>query len=247
LSNDIRNWARGDSGNWTPFRFHAAFRVCGCRSGRLQKAGAALLAQSVAVAADGEDVAVVEQAVEDGGGHPRIAKDLAPLADGAIAGGEQAAALVPPRHELEEEMGGVLLERQVAEFVEDEPLRLGVEADPVLEAVLGMGARERGDEARWPGRRVPLRGGPSDRVRMMVIGATLWSTLSPDWRSRFLSAADAARRRQWSDADKLRIVEASVRGSRMASATARAHGISRLLLTTWRRQFREGTLGTVDR
>ncbi|MBP7002266.1 transposase [Amaricoccus sp.] len=62
-----------------------------------------------------------------------------------------------------------------------------------------------------------------------------------------LSAADAARRRQWSDADKLRIVEASFRGSRMASATARAHEISRSLLTTWRRQFREGTLGTVDR
>ncbi|MFT3973721.1 MAG: transposase [Amaricoccus sp.] len=58
-----------------------------------------------------------------------------------------------------------------------------------------------------------------------------------------LSAADAARRRHWSEADKLRIVEASFRGSRMASATARAHGISRSLLTTWRRQFREGTLG----
>ena len=62
-----------------------------------------------------------------------------------------------------------------------------------------------------------------------------------------LSAADAARRRHWSDADKLRIVEASFRGSRLVSATARAHGISRSLLRTWRRQFREGTLGAVDR
>ena len=62
-----------------------------------------------------------------------------------------------------------------------------------------------------------------------------------------LSASDAARRRQWSEADKLRIVEASFRGSRMVSATARADGISRSLLTTWRRQFREGTLGAVDR
>ena len=62
-----------------------------------------------------------------------------------------------------------------------------------------------------------------------------------------LSAADAARRRHWSEADKLRIVEASFRGSRQASAAAREHGISRSLLTTWRRQFREGTLGTVDR
>jgi transposase len=39
-------------------------------------------------------------------------------------------------------------------------------------------------------------------------------------------------------------VEASFRGSRLVSATARAHGISRSLLTTWRRQFREGALGT---
>jgi transposase len=62
-----------------------------------------------------------------------------------------------------------------------------------------------------------------------------------------LSAADTPRRRPWSDADKLRIVEASFRGSRMASATARAHGISRSLLTTWRRQFHEGTLGRSDR
>ena len=58
-----------------------------------------------------------------------------------------------------------------------------------------------------------------------------------------LSASDAARRRHWSEADKFRIVEASFRGSRMVSATARAHGISRSLLTTWRRQFREETLG----
>ena len=56
-----------------------------------------------------------------------------------------------------------------------------------------------------------------------------------------LSAADAARRRQWSETDKLRIVEASFAGRRLVSATARRHGISRSLLTTWR--FREGTLG----
>jgi len=58
-----------------------------------------------------------------------------------------------------------------------------------------------------------------------------------------LSAADAARRRQWSETDKLRIVEESFVGRRLVSATARRHGISRSLLTTWRRQFREGTLG----
>lgn len=60
-----------------------------------------------------------------------------------------------------------------------------------------------------------------------------------------LSAADGVRRRHWSDADKLRIVEESFVGHRQASATARRHGISRSLLTTWRRQFRRGELGAM--
>jgi len=59
-----------------------------------------------------------------------------------------------------------------------------------------------------------------------------------------LSAADAARRRHWSDADKVRIVEESLVGHRQVSATARRHGISRSLLTVWRRQYRNGELGS---
>ena len=50
------------------------------------------------------------------------------------------------------------------------------------------------------------------------------------------------RRRRWSDAEKLRIVEESFSGRRLVSATARAHGLSRSLLTTWRRLHREGRL-----
>lgn len=58
-----------------------------------------------------------------------------------------------------------------------------------------------------------------------------------------LTAADAARRRQWSDADKLRIVRESLLGHRQVAATARRHGISRSPLTVWRRQYRTGELG----
>ena len=58
-----------------------------------------------------------------------------------------------------------------------------------------------------------------------------------------LSAADGVRRRQWNDADKVRIVEESLAGNRQVSATARRHGISRSLLTVWRRQYRTGELG----
>lgn len=58
-----------------------------------------------------------------------------------------------------------------------------------------------------------------------------------------LSAEDAPRRRHWSDADKIRVVEESHRGHRQVSATARRHGICRSLLTIWRRQYRNGELG----
>ncbi|MBC7285570.1 transposase [Hoeflea sp.] len=62
-------------------------------------------------------------------------------------------------------------------------------------------------------------------------------------RIEVLSAADGVRRRQWSDEDKLRIVEESFVGHRQVTATARRHGICRSLLTIWRRQHRKGELG----
>ena len=57
------------------------------------------------------------------------------------------------------------------------------------------------------------------------------------------AAEDVGRRRHWSDEDKVRIVEESFRGCRQGSATARRYGISRSLLSIWRRAYRDGALG----
>jgi len=57
-----------------------------------------------------------------------------------------------------------------------------------------------------------------------------------------LSSDDLGRRRRWSDEEKIRIVEESLRGHRQGSATARRYGLSRSLLTIWRRQYRRGEL-----
>jgi hypothetical protein len=62
--------------------------------GGLDQPGSAFLAQAIAVAADGDYLAVMEQPVEDGGGDDRIAEDGAPFADRAIRGDQHAAALV---------------------------------------------------------------------------------------------------------------------------------------------------------
>ncbi len=60
-----------------------------------------------------------------------------------------------------------------------------------------------------------------------------------------LSADDLGRRRDRTDVEKIRIVEESLRGYRQGSATARRYGLSRSLLTRWRREYREGLLGGV--
>jgi transposase len=55
-----------------------------------------------------------------------------------------------------------------------------------------------------------------------------------------LSVTDTGRRRRWTDAQKVRIVEESFgpRGSMVE--TARRHDIGRTLLVRWRRQYRNG-------
>jgi transposase len=58
-----------------------------------------------------------------------------------------------------------------------------------------------------------------------------------------LEVVDTGRRRRWTDAEKLRILEESFSRPRNASATARRHGISNQLLFAWRKAYREGRLG----
>lgn len=57
-----------------------------------------------------------------------------------------------------------------------------------------------------------------------------------------LSADDLGRRRDWSDEEKVRIVEESLQGFRQGSAIARRCGLSRSLLIRWRREYRSGLL-----
>jgi transposase len=58
-----------------------------------------------------------------------------------------------------------------------------------------------------------------------------------------LPSGDLGRRREWTDEEKIGIVEESLRGHRQGSATARRHGLSRSLLSIWRRDYRSGVFG----
>jgi hypothetical protein len=61
----------------------------------------------------GDDVGVVDQAVDHGRGDHVVAEDLTPAAERLVAGDDQAGALVAGRDELEEQVGGLGLEGDV--------------------------------------------------------------------------------------------------------------------------------------
>ncbi|MEO9786274.1 MAG: transposase [Aurantimonas coralicida] len=65
-------------------------------------------------------------------------------------------------------------------------------------------------------------------------------------RVRRLEIVETGRRRRWSREEKVRIVEESLAGPRLASSTARRHGISNQLMFAWRRAYREGRFGDAD-
>lgn len=57
-----------------------------------------------------------------------------------------------------------------------------------------------------------------------------------------LSVTDTGRRRRWTDAQKVCIVEESLGQRGSIAETARRHDIARTLLVRWRRQYRKGEL-----
>ena len=87
---------------------------------------------------EAEDPAVVDDAVDDRGGHVPVAEHVAPSAGLEVRGGDDAAGLVAVRAGLEQEPGPVDVDGQVAELVDDDQpgpayrLELGVQSVVVL-------------------------------------------------------------------------------------------------------------------
>jgi len=84
--------------------------------------------------------------IQDGRGDHRVAEDLVPLAEAADRGQDQGPLLVTQRDELEEQMGAMPVDGDVADLVDDQELGLAVKLEPLLDAVLGIGPGQRGDQ-----------------------------------------------------------------------------------------------------
>src|SRR5258708_17521955 len=72
--------------------------------GRGGVGGGAVVFHPPAGPVDGDDVAVVEEAVEDGGGEDFVGEDLAPFAEGLVAGDDDGAFLVAAGDDLKDEV-----------------------------------------------------------------------------------------------------------------------------------------------
>ena len=80
-----------------------------------------------------DDVAVMREAIEQRGGHLRVAENAWPFSEGEIGRDNDRCALVEPADEMKQQMPAGLGEREIAEFVEDDEVHAReIIGDPAL-------------------------------------------------------------------------------------------------------------------
>jgi hypothetical protein len=105
-----------------------------------------VLTQAIAGALDLDDHGVVQEPVEERGGHHRVGEDLAPLGKAPVRGEDHRAPLVASVDQLEEQAAAIGHDRQVADLVDDQERSAAEEADLVAQPALALGLGERGNE-----------------------------------------------------------------------------------------------------
>ena len=139
----------------------------------------------------------MDEPVDHRGGDHVVAEDLAPGAEGLVGGDDHRGALVARRDQAEHQVGGLGVERDVADLVDDEQRDEAEAAQLGLEAALALGLGEPGDPlgrgrelrpAGRPGRRgstsaiarwvLPVPGGPSRTTFSLACRKSSWPRCS---------------------------------------------------------------------
>ena len=152
---------------------HRGNRAAGTAGAR---SGAVLEAPALVAGLD--DLAMMGETVEQGGGHLGVAEDRRPFAEGEVGGDDDRGSLVEPAHEVEEQLPAGLSEGQVAEFVEDDE----VAADElVCGAALASGAERLSTCPQGAGglRRSVSRGLPGWSFDGLAMGGVVGETSGP--------------------------------------------------------------------
>ena len=86
--------------------------------------------------------AVMQDAIQDGGGNGDVGKDLVPLGEGLVGCKDSGRFLVPPGNELKEEVCTLNVHEKVTNFIDNKQPVLGQDLELVRQAVLKMGLFE---------------------------------------------------------------------------------------------------------
>ena len=82
--------------------------------------------EPVALAGDGDNLRVVQKAIEDRGGGGHVLQELAPVFRGAVAGHDRRFVFVPAHDDLEEIFPGMFGELLESHVVDDEEIGLEI-------------------------------------------------------------------------------------------------------------------------
>ena len=145
----------------------------------------------VAVAADVDDAAAVEEPVQERNGHHLVAEDPAPFLEALVRGQDRRSAALAPIDELEEEDRAALGHRQVADLVVDQQRGVGQGVEPSVEPACGLGLLQRVDQV-GQGSEVDLAAalGRGDRQAdsleeaEFVCSASICSRLTVGWKPK---------------------------------------------------------------
>ena len=105
-----------------------------------------VLPHPVAAAAYVDDMAVMQEAIDECSGHDLVTQDLTPLLEPFVGREDGGCALIAPVDELEEEHGAGRADRQVADLVDDQERGIGEDLEAASQLAGGLGFFERRDE-----------------------------------------------------------------------------------------------------
>jgi site-specific DNA recombinase len=105
-----------------------------------------------------DDLGVMHEAVDHGGGDGVVAEDFPPAAEGFVGAHDDAGPFVAGRHQLEEQVGGLALERDVADLVDDDQREASEASQFVLEFAGVVGGAETVDPFGGAGERHAMAG-----------------------------------------------------------------------------------------
>ena len=105
--------------------------------------------QTVRLALDVDNGAVMQDAVQDGGGDGDIGKDLVPLREGFVGGKDGRRFFIPSGNKLEEQVCALDVHGEVADLVDDKHPVLGENLELVRQTVFKMGLLELLNKLKW--------------------------------------------------------------------------------------------------